>query len=749
MTGMPSWLGAIAQRVVAASTKLIDVAARLFGSASREFRRKDPKAREAWFATVIDGLSQGLVVFDKDRRVVLCNARYREIYGMEADQVAPGTPTSELIKRRLQLWLKVPDNPEEYVRQRISNEVTASNAIQELADGRVIAYAIRPMPDGGGVATHEDITERDRLHAELAEQHRLVKQQQQELSIRNLQFDAALNNMSQGLCFFDGAQRLIVCNRRYTEMYGLDPDRVRAGTTLREIIDLRFEAGSGPLMTREEYHAWRNRVAESDKPTDSVVELANGCIIEIHHRPMPDRGWVATHRDITEQRRAEAEIVHMARHDALTGLPNRVHFGERLAQALTRTERGEIVAVHLFDLDRFKIVNDTLGHAVGDKLLQMAADRLRNLVRGADTVARMGGDEFAIVQVGLADATDAGSLAHRIIARLSEPYAIDGHQALIGASVGVSIGQNGYARPDQIVRDADLALYRAKTDGRGTVRFFEAEMQAQVKERLNLEQSLRHALAAREFELHYQPLIDLATNAITGFEALIRWHHPDKGLLAPDAFIPLAEEIGLINPIGEWVMREACTTAAKWPNHLRIAVNLSPIQLRSSGLVRCIAEALAMSGLSPERLELEITEGTLLEDSEAMLAVLYQLRELGICVAIADFGTGCSSLNYLQAFPFDRIKIERSFIKDIAESTGSLNIVRAVTALAKGLGMAATAEGVETIEQRSTVASEGCAEMQGFLFSKPIPASEIEQLLRSPHGRQKADRMRPRRSSPA
>ena len=740
MSGMPSWLGAVAKRAVAASTKLNDIAARLCGGASRKFRREDLEAREAWFATVIDGLSQGLVVFDKHRRVVLCNARYREIYGMEADQVAPGTPTSELIKRRLQLGLKVPDNPEEYVRQRISKEVTASNAIQELADGRLIAYAIRPMPDGGGIATHEDITERERLHAQLAEQHELVKRQQHQLSVRNLQFDAALNNMSQGLCFFDGAQRLIVCNRRYTEMYGLDPDRVRPGTTLREIIDLRFEAGSGPLMTREEYHAWRNRVAVSDKPTDSVVELANGCTIEIHHRPMPDGGWVATHRDITEQRRAEAKIVHMARHDALTGLPNRVLFGERLAQALTRTERGEIVAVHLFDLDRFKIVNDTLGHAAGDKLLQMAADRLRTLVRGADTIARMGGDEFAIVQVGLVDATDAASLAHRIIARLSEPYEIDGHQAVIGASVGTSIGQDGCSTPEQLVRNTDLALYGAKADGRGTVRFFEAEMHAQVKERLNLEQSLRKALAAREFELHYQPLIDLATNAITGFEALIRWHHPDKGLLAPDAFIPLAEELGLINPIGEWVMQEACTTAAKWPNHLRVAVNLSPIQFRSPGLVRCIAQALAMSGLSPDRLELEITESTLLEDSEAMLAILYQLRELGVCVAIADFGTGYSSLNYLQRFPFNRIKIDRSFIKDITEGTGSLNIVRAVTALAKGLGMAATAEGVETMEQRRTIASEGCAEMQGFLFSKAIPANEIEQLLRSSHGRQKADR---------
>jgi diguanylate cyclase (GGDEF)-like protein/PAS domain S-box-containing protein len=731
VNGMSPRLSALTKRAITASTKVYDIATRWYG---RVVRREGTHA--AWFATVIDNLSQGVVVFDKDRRVVLCNTRYREIYGMTADQVAPGTPTSELIKHRLKLGLKVPDNPEEYVRQRISGEVLASKAIQELADGRMIAYAIRPMPDGGGIATHEDITERERLHAEIAEQNRLVKQQQRELSIRNLQFDAALNNMSQGLCFFDGAQRLIVCNRRYTEMYGLDHGRVPPGTTLREIIDLRFEAGSGPLMTREEYHAWRNRVSVSDKPTDSVVELANGCTFEIHHRPMPDGGWVATHRDITEQRRAEAKIVHMARHDALTGLPNRVHFGERLTQALTRTERDDIVAVHLFDLDRFKIINDTLGHPAGDKLLQMAADRLRSVVRGTDTIARMGGDEFAIVQVGLSDATEAATLAHRVVARLSEPYEIDGQQAVIGASVGIAIGEDGCATPDEVVRNADLALYGAKADGRGTVRFFEAEMHAQVQERLNLEQSLRNALAAGEFELHYQPLVDVASNAITGLEALIRWRHPDKGLIAPDAFIPLAEEIGLINPIGEWVMREACTVATKWPCHLRVAVNLSPVQFRSAGLVHCIAQALGTSGLTSDRLELEITEGTLLEDGEATLAVLYQLRELGVRVAISNFGTGYSSLNYLQSFPFDRIKIDRSFIKDIAESEGSLSIVRAVTALAKGLGMAATAEGVETIEQRSTVAAEGCAEMQGFLVSKALPAAEIEQLLRSPGEKQ-------------
>ena len=451
---------------------------------------------------------------------------------------------------------------------------------------------------------------------------------------------------------------------------------------------------------------------------------------------------IAWYRRTKEKQIADRRIRFLAHHDALTGLPNRVFFGERLAQALTRTQHGEIKAMHLLDLDRFKMVNDTLGHPAGDKLLQKAADRLRAVVRGTDTIARMGGDEFAILQVGLSGPTEAATLAHRIIANLSEPYEIDGHQAVIGASVGIAVSRDGCSTSDELVRKADLALYGAKADGRGTVRFFEAEMHAQVQERLNLEQSLRNALAAGEFELHYQPLVDIGTNAITGLEALIRWRHPEKGLLLPDAFIPLAEEVGLIIPIGEWVLREACTTAAKWPPRLRIAVNLSPVQFRSAGLVHCIGRALRMSALSPDRLELEITEGTLLGDSEATLAILYELRELGISVAIAGFGTGYSSLTYLQSFPFDRIKIDRSFIRDIAASPGSLNIVRAVIALARGLGMVATAEGVETMEQRSTVASEGCTEMQGLLFSKALPANEIEQLLFSSHDRRGADQER-------
>jgi len=374
-------------------------------------------------------------------------------------------------------------------------------------------------------------------------------------------------------------------------------------------------------------------------------------------------------------------------------------------------------------------VNDTFGHPAGDKLLRIVADQLRGLVRASDTIARMGGDEFVIVQAPIADPAQATSLAEAIVELMNAPFDIDGHQAVVGASVGIAIGPGDGSTPEALLRNADLALYRAKGDGRGTFRFFESAMDLQMQTRRIMEQEMRRALPADEFELYYQPVINLATNDISGFEALIRWNHPEKGLIAPVAFIPLAEEIGFIVPLGEWVIRQACATAALWPEDFHVAVNVSAAQFRSPRLLQVIVEALANSGLHPTRLEIEITESVLLHHKETVLAVLHQLRALGVRIAMDDFGTGYSSLSYLQSFPFDKIKIDRSFIKDITDNPNSLNIVRAVAALAKGMGMTATAEGVETSAQLDSITSEGCTEMQGFLFSRPLPAREIEQWL--------------------
>ena len=678
----------------------------------------------------INHLSLGLIIFDRKREVVFCNERYREIYGLSAEQVKPGTPTSALIHHRLNLGLKIRAKPEEYVRQRVEGAVVAATTVQEFTDGRVIAYTVHPMPDGGGMATHEDITSREEISTLLKAQHEVGKQQEEDLKIRNFQFDTAINNMSQGLCFFDAAHRLIVCNDRYVDMYDLPRDRVGPGTPLAEIVDLRFAAGSFPAMSRDEYLHWRSNVAISAEPTDSIVELRNGRTFKIRHRPMPDGGWVATHEDITEQRASEVKIEYMAHHDALTDLANRVLLNERLEQALgRRIHREEMVAVHHLDLDQFKAVNDTFGHPAGDKLLKIVAERLRALVGETDTIARMGGDEFVIVQAPITDPADATALAQLIIGSISEPFDLDGHQALIGASIGIAVGPNDGLRPDRLLRNADLALYRAKGDGRGTFRFFEPAMDLQMQTRRVMEQDLRRALPAGEFELYYQPVVNLASSEISGFEALIRWNHPVKGMIAPASFIPLAEEIGFIVPLGEWVIRQACVTAAEWPEHLHVAVNISAAQFRSPGLMQVIVGALAASRLSPTRLEIEITETVLLQNKETTLAALHQLRALGIRIAMDDFGTGYSSLTYLQCFPFDKIKIDRSFVKDITENTGSLNIVRAVAALANGMGMTATAEGVETSEQLDRITSEGCTEMQGYLFSRPLPVSEIERLF--------------------
>jgi diguanylate cyclase (GGDEF)-like protein len=484
-------------------------------------------------------------------------------------------------------------------------------------------------------------------------------------------------------------------------------------------------------MSRDEYVRWRTNVAVSNEAKDSIVELMNGKTVKIRHRPMPDSGWVATHEDITEQRRAEVKIEHMAHHDALTDLANRVLLNERLEQALVHVHDGQMVAVHHLDLDQFKAVNDTFGHPAGDMLLKTVAERLRSLARDTDTIARMGGDEFVIVQAPISDPTEATTLAQEIIAWISEPYDIDGQQAIVGTSIGIAVSPGDGDAPDKLLRNADLALYRAKGDGRGTFRFFESAMDEQMQARRIMELDLRKALPAGEFELYYQPVVNLESKEISGFEALIRWNHPEAGQIPPASFIPLAEEIGFIVPLGEWVIREACQAAARWPEHLNVAVNISAAQFRGTSLMTVIVNALATSGLHPTRLEIEITESVLLQDREATLAVLHRLRSLGIRIAMDDFGTGYSSLTYLQSFPFDKIKIDRSFVKDITENAGSLYIVRAVAALANGMGMAATAEGVETSEQLDEIAAVGCTEMQGYLFSKPLPMAEIERLFLS------------------
>ncbi|MET0191931.1 MAG: EAL domain-containing protein [Hyphomicrobiaceae bacterium] len=679
--------------------------------------------------TALTNMHQGLAMFDADERLVFANDRWASLYGMTPEDLQPGTSLRAIVEYCVAKGLYVDltvDDIINKVRGHVAGK-SVSYFMRKLADGRTVAITVRPRKEGGWVTTCEDVTEHVRLNTRLGEQNRRLRDQEKTLKSQNLILDAALETMSQGLCMFDAEQKVVICNARYVQMYGLTMEQVKPGTTLKDIIALRVANGLYAQRKPDEYT--HDHIDPTQVPSNTIHELSDGRSIAVARRPMPGGGWVTTHEDITEQRRREARIAYMAHHDALTDLPNRVLMNERLELALARIRPGDIAACHLLDLDDFKNINDTLGHPAGDKLLRQISDRLRALVRSSDTIARMGGDEFAILQCGLTQPAAATELAQRIIEVVSEPYDIDGHQVVIGTSIGIAMGPHDGTTPDHLIRNADLALYRAKGEGRGTYSFFEPEMDGLMQARRAMETDLRKAHVAGEFELLYQPVVNLATDEISGLEALIRWRHPDKGMIPPSDFITLAEEMGLIEPISEWVLKQACTRGAHWPADLKIAVNLSPAQFRRPGLVDTVVGALAASGLPADRLELEITESSLLQNSEATLGMLYQLRELGVRIAMDDFGTGYSSLSYLQSFPFDKIKIDRSFVKDITDGIGSLNIVRAVTAMARGLGMTTTAEGVETPEQLEMIRAEGCTEMQGYLFSRPIPAREVDDLL--------------------
>jgi len=468
------------------------------------------------------------------------------------------------------------------------------------------------------------------------------------------------------------------------------------------------------------------RMAKGEK-FHTRARLADGRLIAVVSEPMIGGGWVATHEDITERERSQERIARMARHDALTDLANRVLFRERMDEAFSRYEdTGKGYTIFIFDLDLFKAVNDSLGHPVGDALLKAVARRLQDATRESDTVGRLGGDEFAILQHADGQQREcAVGLAQRLLQVFRTPYEIDGHRVVIGISVGIAMAPQDGTDSAHLLRNADLALYRAKADGRNTYRFFEQEMDEDVRLRHALEVDLHNAIANNEFEAYYQPLVDLGTGDICAIEALIRWRHPVHGMILPDRFIPVAEEHGMITAIGQWMLRRACADAATWPAHIRVAVNLSPVQFRNSDLLETISAALAESGLAPERLELEITESVLLQKNARDLTILHQIKSLGISVVLDDFGTGYSSLSYLRLFPFDKIKIDKSFVQEMSNRSDCAAIVCAITSLGRELDMVTTAEGVETEEQLELVRAAGCGQAQGFLLGRPCPVSEL------------------------
>ena len=566
-------------------------------------------------------------------------------------------------------------------------------------------------------------------YAELQLRNDSLQMQEVELRTRNERFDAALNNMSHGLCMVDSNERIIVFNARFAQLFCLD-STVRPGTTLRGLVALaeasRWE-GAGALR---QIFADQQDLIRYHRQSSFIQEIDDGRTFAVSHQPMSGGGWVATFEDITERRRAESQIAYMAHHDALTDLANRVLFRQQMEQALAGAHRKEAsVAILCLDLDRFKDVNDSLGHETGDALLRMVAERLRACVRSDDIVARLGGDEFAVLHTGIGDPQDCASLATRIVDSIGNPYELEGQEIVIGTSVGIALAQDGDVSPDQLLKHADLALYRAKADGRSTFRFFEPEMDAQLQARRAMEVDLRKALANREFELYYQPQINIRANEISGFEALLRWRHPERGIISPVEFIPVAEDIGLIAALGEWVVEQACLEAASWPEGIKVAVNLSPVQFRFRGLVQSVGRALLQSGLPSNRLELEITESVLLQDNDMTIATLHQLRRLGVRIAMDDFGTGYSSLSYLRSFPFDKIKIDQSFVRELSSRADCLAIVQSIASLGANLGMSTVAEGVETEDQFQQIRAAGCTEVQGYYFGRPKPTHELVHTL--------------------
>jgi diguanylate cyclase (GGDEF)-like protein/PAS domain S-box-containing protein len=668
--------------------------------------------------TALNNMTQGLVLYDASARIILCNRRYVDMYELSADVVKPGCHFYDLLRHR-QATGSFAGDVDEF----------CSNIMRNVAQGKVTHttmetsgrwYLIvnKPLMQGGWVATIEDITERRNLEQERDRNHAFLRQ--------------IIDHIPSQITVKDARdRRYLLVNRVAEAQFGLSRDVIVGKTAL----DLLPKAAADIISADDDKALQSADGLFRDEHADLWESQALGKrFITSRRIGIPDQAGETRYiinvvDDVTERRHANEKIAHLAHYDALTDLPNRVLFREQIECELQRTSRGEQFALLYIDVDEFKGINDSLGHHVGDELLKAVANRLRSCIRESDLIARLGGDEFAVIQTGVRNTRDVVEFVTRIHEAIRQPCQCLGHQLSTDASIGIALAPQDGTDLDQLIKNADLAMYGAKAGGRRTYRFFEPAMDASAKARLAMEQDLRQALVDGGFEIHYQPLVDLRRNEVTGCEALLRWRHPERGMISPAEFVPVAEDTGLIVELGEWVLRTACAEAATWPDHVRVAVNVSPVQLKCPTLALKITSALAASGLKANRLELEITEAVLIRDDETALAILHQLRAIGVRIALDDFGTGYSSLSYLKRFPFDKIKIDRCFVSDITEIDGSSAIVQAVVNIAASRDMTTTAEGVETLEQQEMLRALGCTEMQGYLFSAAKPGPQVRRLF--------------------
>ncbi|MET4386825.1 diguanylate cyclase (GGDEF)-like protein/PAS domain S-box-containing protein [Bradyrhizobium sp. F1.4.3] len=689
----------------------------------RQIKRQNREAQERIEAerqrldTALNNMSQGLILYDAAGYIVTCNRRYADMFGLSTDVIKPGCHIHEAMHHRKERGAFNGD-VEAFCADvmRVVAEGKVSTRTHELPNGRAFQVINTPLAQGGWVATIEEITERRNLEQERDRNYTFLRE--------------IIDHIPSQITVKDAQTRhYLLVNRIAENVFGETGETI-VGKTADDILpkpdadivtrdDDALLQSPDRLLLKEQ--TWKTR---TDGQRYTISKR-----IGIRDKAGEPRYIINVIEDVTEQRKADEKIAHMAHFDALTDLPNRALFREQIERELEKVASGEHFALLYIDVDEFKGINDSLGHHVGDELLKAIAGRIRACLKPGDLIARLGGDEFAVIQTKIDSSADVLSFVTRIHEAIRRPYHCLGHQLSTDASIGIALAPQDGTDLDQLIKNADLAMYGAKAEGRRTYRFFVPAMDASAKARLTMEQDLRQALVDGGFEIHYQPLVNLRSGEVSGCEALLRWRHPERGMISPAEFIPIAEDTGLINELGDWVLRTACNEAATWPSHVRLAVNVSPVQLKCDTLALKIAGALAVSGLEPRRLELEITEAVLIRDDEAALSILHQLRSIGVRIALDDFGTGYSSLSYLKRFPFDKIKIDRCFVADIADAGGAPVIVQAVVNIASASNMTTVAEGVETEAQREMLRALGCTEMQGYLFSKPKPAAEVRKLF--------------------